>query len=228
MARLGYPRYSLASSFAVGCSLPICHERQFIFFHIPRCGGTSIEEAFALQKHDSLFGTAIVRDQTIAVHHMTAQNLLDADLLDRRTFDAYFKFTVVRDPFDRMASDYRWQRRHDYHGEFARLTFQQYLDRAETVVQEETYLERRHYDHFRPMLDYCLYDGELMVDDILRLENIDLDIERLRPRLGDGQLHCTNASPDYSALRTPENLGRVYEIYAADKLLCDNIETLLQ
>ena len=159
---------------------------------------------------------------------MTAQNLLDADLLDRKTFDAYFKFTVVRDPFDRMASDYRWQRRHDYHGEFATLTFQQFLNKVETVVREEAYLDRRYYDHFRPMLDYCLYDGEVMVDDILRLENIDLDIERLRPWLGDGQLQSTNARTDYSALRTPENLGRVYEIYAADKLLWDNIETLLQ
>lgn len=159
---------------------------------------------------------------------MTAQDLLRAEKLTKESLDSYFKFTVIRDPFDRMASDYRWQRRHDYSGEFSRLTFQEYLEKAETVIQENAFLEKRYYDHFRPMTDYCVSGGELIVDDVLRLDNIERDIERLRPRLGAATLRHTNSSADYSELRTEENISKVYEIYRADKYLWDNLEALLQ
>ena len=78
------------------------------------------------------------------------------------------------------------------------------------------------------MTDYCVSGGELTVDDVLRLDNIEKDIERLRPRLGDATLRHTNSSADYSVLRTEENISKVYEIYRADKYLWDNLEALLQ
>jgi len=208
--------------------VPVCHERQIIFLHIPRCGGTSIEESFDLQKSDSLFGESMIDGRYMSVHHMTAQDLLHAELLTAETLDSYFKFTVIRDPFDRMASDYRWHRRHDYSGEFSRLTFKEYLAKAETVIRENAFLDKRYYDHFRPMTDYCVSGGELTVDDVLRLDNIEKEIERLRPRLGDATLSHTNPSADYSELRTEENISMVYEIYQADKYLWDNLEALLQ
>ena len=208
--------------------MPVCHERQIIFFHIPRCGGTSIKESFDLQESDSLVGESMIDGRYMSVHHMTAQDLLHAEFLTAETLDSYFKFTVIRDPVVRMASDYRWQRRHDYCGEFSRMTFKEYLAKAETVIRENAFRDKRYYDHFRPMTDYCVSGGEMTVDDILRLDNIDKDIERLRPYLGNGALRNTNPSADYSELRTDENIRKVYEIYRADKYLWDNLEALLQ
>ena len=69
------------------------------------------------------------------------------------------------------------------------------------MIAENAFLEKRYYDHFRPMTDYCVSGGELTVDDILRLDNIDKDIERLRHRLGDATLRHINPSADYSGLK---------------------------
>ena len=135
--------------------MPICHQQKFIFFHIPRCGGTSVESFFSLQS----------------------------------------------------------------------LSFADYLQFAELVMQGERYFERRHYDHFRPMRDYCLHDDKLMVDDILLLENIDEEFERIRPIIGQVQLLKKNSSsPDYDYLRTRSNTDMVEKLYAADKEFYDRVK----
>jgi hypothetical protein len=207
--------------------VPICHEKQFIFFHIPRCGGTSLESFFRLQTVDQLFGVVRAGDRILTLHHMPPRDLLAARLIDNDTMRSYFKFTVIRDPFDRMASDYLWQRKHDRHGEFAHLTFMDYLSKAERVVQERRYYAKRHYDHFRPMLDYCVSGGEVLVDKILLLDELDGELSMLEDRLGRVRLPHLNRHGDYSELRTTRHMDRVYQIYECDKALFENVGALM-
>ena len=103
--------------------MPVCHERQFIFFHIPRCGGSSLEVFFNLMSHDALFGVRADGQRMLTLHHMPAPDLTAYGLIEDDILRSYFKFTVIRDPFDRMASDYVWQKRHDMHREFGGLDF---------------------------------------------------------------------------------------------------------
>ena len=58
----------------------ICHERKFIFVHIPKTAGSSVSEALGLtwQNHKDL---ARYRKE-----------------LEAKVFSAYFKFTIVRNP----------------------------------------------------------------------------------------------------------------------------------
>ena len=108
--------------------MPVCHERQIIFFHIPRCGGTSIEESFDLQESDSLVGESMIDGRYMSVHHMTARDLLHAEFLTAETLDSYFKFTVIRDPL------IAWPRITDGREDMtiqanSRLTFKEYLEK---------------------------------------------------------------------------------------------------
>jgi hypothetical protein len=206
--------------------MPLCHDRQFIFFHIPRCGGTSLEVFFNFRSHDQLHGVRKEGQKLLTLHHMTAVDLAALGLIDNDTLQSYFKFTVIRDPFDRMASDYIWQRKHDRHGEFGRLDFRDYLRKAETVIRDERYFEKLHYDHFRPMVDYCIHDGELLVDDILILDNIDREMARLEHKLGPVRLPRLNHVSDYSGLRTTSHLDVVYRIYECDKVLYENTDAI--
>ncbi|MFK7829432.1 MAG: sulfotransferase family 2 domain-containing protein [Congregibacter sp.] len=205
----------------------MCHERKFIFFHIPRCGGTSFEAYFNMHDRASLYGLHSSGKRVLTLHHLTATDLVEEGLLDDLFLKTYFKFTVIRPPFERMASDFCWQKLHDRHGEFTELSFPQYLDKAERIMRDARYFEKVHYDHFRPMTDFCIRNGELLVDDILRLDHIEVDLCRIRDRLGDVALPRLNHARDYSILRTRENIERVEDIYACDKLLYDNVELLL-
>lgn len=207
--------------------MPICHDKKFIFFHIPRCAGTSFEDHFQLKGRASLHGVKQHGDLVLTLHHLTAVDLLRTKLIDDDTLRAYFKLTVIRDPFDRMASDFYWQKRWDRHNEFAELDFRAYLNKAECIIRDGRYYEKVHYDHFRPMADYCVHDGELLVDDILLLEDIDDELIRIRGKIGAVNLPHKNASRDYEELRTTENLDLVYKLYACDKILHDNVAQLL-
>jgi hypothetical protein len=66
----------------------IDYERKVVFVHVPRTGGTSIEEAFGL------------REESKQIHHWKASELLH--LAD----DDYYWFSFVRNPWDKTISSY--------------------------------------------------------------------------------------------------------------------------
>ena len=100
------------------------------------------------------------------------------------------------------------------------------FDFAESVVKNQRYFEKVHFDHFRPMVSYCLNGGELVVDDILLLENIDIELKRIQPLIGVVDLPRINASPSYQHLSTRENIDRVRILYEEDWLLYERIQAL--
>ena len=206
--------------------MPICQKNKFIFLHIPRCGGTSIERVFNLRSKQQLFGVVRMGDQERTLHHLTPGDLEELGLVDPSVLESYFKCTIIRDPFSRMASDYLWQQRYDRHNLFKSMQFSDYLDFAESVVKNQRYFEKVHFDHFRPMVSYCLNGGELVVDDILLLENIDIELKRIQPLIGVVDLPRINASPSYQHLSTRENIDRVRILYEEDWLLYERIQAL--
>lgn len=70
----------------------ICHKRKCIFIHIPRSAGTSIEQAI---RPDWYFETFKHRKHILA---STAKEIY------KEHWDDYFKFSFVRNPWDRMVS----------------------------------------------------------------------------------------------------------------------------
>jgi len=68
----------------------IFHRYKCVFIHIPRTGGTSIEASFEKEDRSG--------ERHIFAHEIPS---LPAD---------HFKFSFVRDPWDRMLSYYRWRK----------------------------------------------------------------------------------------------------------------------
>ena len=209
--------------------MPVCHKNRFIFFHIPKCAGTSIATHLGIKGKDSLTGLVSQGDKQITLHHLTPTDLKRFGFVDDEIIESYFKFTIVRDPFDRMVSDYLWQQRFDGHKLFAHISFNEYLDFAEQVISQNLYFEKRHFDHFRPMADYCINNGELLVDDILLLENLDQGLKRIKSKTGISDLPKLNRSNRQTKkYRTDEYIERVYKIYRSDKELYDRVRSLEQ
>ncbi|MBT4519762.1 MAG: sulfotransferase family 2 domain-containing protein [Halieaceae bacterium] len=206
--------------------MPICHKNKFIYLHIPRCGGTSIETYFKLFKRSNCYGVVEESEKVIVLHHLTGQGLLKSGRMNRSTYDDYFKFTIIRDPFLRLASDYIWQKKHDRHRIFRELSFSQFVSKAEEIVKERAYHQKQHFEHFRPMVEYCFHHGELMVDDILLLENLIDGMRRISRHTGPVDLPRLNTSGSYKELDNRRNRDLVYHLYSADKVLYDKIATL--
>src|ERR1051325_4646004 len=69
----------------------ISHSHRCIFIHIPKTAGNSVNRVFGVGWQD----------------HKDLQRYRDE--LPKETFERYFKFAVVRNPWDRLLSDYNDQ-----------------------------------------------------------------------------------------------------------------------
>ncbi len=85
--------------------MPICHKNKFVFVHIPKAAGTTIEKAFNLHGDNTKFNP-----DTMFGHH--AQHLPYNEIINKSPVDVsqYYSFTFVRNPWDRMVSEYMWRK----------------------------------------------------------------------------------------------------------------------
>ena len=84
----------------------ISHEHKCIFIHIPRTGGSSIEKFFTKKSCFNQSGSLEERDLYFGysgpeIKHIVAST---AKKLYADYWDDYFKFSFVRNPWDRMVS----------------------------------------------------------------------------------------------------------------------------
>lgn len=136
----------------------------FFFVHINKTGGSSIESALNLP-----FG------------HKTA--LQKIQQVGREKWDAGLSFTVVRNPWDKVLSHYLYRVKTNQTGmgekeikfnDWVRLTYGEknsdYYDKPKM---------------FMPQMDWiCDENGVVLVDEILRFENLAEDFDGLAVKIG--------------------------------------------
>ena len=95
--------------------MPISHLLKTIFIHIPKTGGTSVEAALGMHGEKRDIGIRPYFNQTIDTAHLYGRDLqhmtaahLKTKLGDDVIYDAYFKFSIVRNPWERLVSTCAW------------------------------------------------------------------------------------------------------------------------
>lgn len=129
--------------------------KNVLFVHIPKCGGTTIEYALS----DYLVG--FLDRKFKGDYFPCSPQHFHKELLESILNIAYFDlvFTIVRNPYDRIVSEYKWRKKY---GNFEK-TFDVWLKQQLDCVIENPY----HLDnHLRPMTDFMLPRTE-----IFRLED---------------------------------------------------------
>ena len=155
-----------------------------VFVHIPKCGGSSIEDALWLPEErtpDNFWMGTIApfhnRYQTGGLQHLTALQLRHA--IGRQKFAEYYKFSIVRHPTEMAFSQFNYMRRRpdlmNLIGMFPSDSFVTYL--------RKTY--RYAHVQWQPQVSFLFdYAGNCLVDFIARLEHIDDDFEEIRRACG--------------------------------------------
>lgn len=176
----------------------VSHDRKCIFIHIPRTGGSSIEDVIWPGERTEadlwmgFVGPYHNKHQTGGLQHLLATQVRDE--LGEQCFDAYFKFSFVRNPWDRAVSQYMLTcRRPDlrqYIGMHDNDSFKRYLE----------LIARREHVQWAPQHRF-LHDagGNLLVDYVGRFERLERDAALVFLRLGlDAKLphsHATERLP---------------------------------
>ncbi len=150
----------------------ISHEHKCIFIHISKCAGTSIEKGLGLKNrelnYEMLYGWC--PENRLYLQHATPQELLNFGYIDRETWDSYYKFVIIRNPWDRAYSDYLWSIANEG-------LYDSFVNFLEGVgkFKESLSKEKDHNisDHLYAQRDYFNVDGlEIVYDKIIRFENI--------------------------------------------------------
>jgi hypothetical protein len=152
----------------------LSHRFQTIFVHVPKTAGQSIETVF-LEQHALTWrtrGELLLRpnaDRALGperLAHLYASEYVACGHISPREFERYFKFAVVRNPYDRASSEYRFRK-----PEGAR-SFRAFLD----TIPEDDYDDIAR--HMAPQVKFvCGHDGHLLVDRVLHYETLQQEIE---------------------------------------------------
>jgi len=196
----------------------ISHPHKCIFIHIPKCGGTSLENIIwpePRKTSDLWMGFTSKyhnKYQTGGLQHLTAS--LIRQEIGSEKFEAYFKFTIVRNPWDKAISQFFYMQKRPDLREFIGMkeedSFKKYLQL--TAGKLHVQWEKQH----RFFLDD---NGERLVDYLGRLESFQEDatsiLDRLRIQETIPHVNATQHR-HYSAYYDQEAREMVADLYRQD------------
>ena len=140
------------------------HRDPFVFIHINKTGGTSIEKALKL-----------------AFEHRTALEKIEE--LGREEWDRRFSFAVVRNPWDKVVSHYHYRVKTNQTGLGRRA-----IPFREWVIRAYGEHEHRYYDQprmFMPQIRWITDErGEILVSFVASFERLQMDWDVICRRIG--------------------------------------------
>jgi hypothetical protein len=194
---------------ARGRSLKPFDDHRCIFVHIPKCAGISVSR--------TLFGNLGGAHLTVPHYQL---------IFSEREFEEYFKFTFVRNPWDRLVSAFRFLKRGGVNpGDWAwaRDNLGRYDGFDEFVRRWVNRRSVHRWKHFVPQHRFVCEPGDEVtrVNFVGYFENLGEGFEHVRRRLGVPtrlkHLNPTRGrSLDYRDAYTAETRDIVAEVYAED------------
>lgn len=161
----------------------ISHEHKCIFIHISKCAGTSVERALGLKNrelnYDILYGWC--PKNRLYLQHATPQQLLDFGYINKEDWDSYYKFIIIRNPWDRAYSDYLWAiSNENLFDSFSNFLYGKGKFKASLSKKKDYNIS----DHLYPQNDYFSIDGTIIAyDKIIRFEYIMKGLHELAEQL---------------------------------------------
>ncbi len=182
----------------------LCHKYNCIYIHIPKVAGKSIHHVFARQlglhsKKGSVLLLGINDNPALgppALSHLKASEYVRFGYLSQEKFDSYFKFSFVRNPWDRIVSEYK-------HRGYPRKTdFKTYLLNH---LPKPSWTDR--YIHTVPQYDFLFDDsGKLLVDYLGKFERLQKDFDEVCHKIGISRVTLPHLNISSHAFKLPWTL----------------------
>ena len=166
----------------------INHDHKFIFVHIPKTGGTSIEYFFT-------------KETEVNYKHFSP---LDWQKHFPKEWSNYFKFSSVRNPWDKVVS--QWAMQSQRHGKENFKSFKEFVKYTTgfPLRPQLWYLSDPKHTSHKDIIDYV----ESNINFIIRFENLQADFNKLCAKVGVNAAALPHKY-DSTAIRK----GRPYQEY---------------
>lgn len=147
----------------------LSEEKKFIFIHIPKTGGNSITTSLKKYAIDNISLSKYDGKQynSIAVHNSKDKIYKHSmlNVYEKRGYDLhkYFKFSIVRNPWDRISSFFQYNIKTKYYPSIN--TMDKLIKHLRGLNDEQLGLY--------PQLDYFKnLNGEIVIDYIIKFDNL--------------------------------------------------------
>lgn len=184
------------------------HKYKCIFIHIPKTAGTSL-------------GRTIFEDRDPSVSHSDA---FYYEVFEPKLFKEYFKFAFVRNPWDRLVSNYNYFLKRELRDQHKRFieNYEDFDSFVNALVEPKVVKEFFKLYHFRPQYQFiCDFKDNLLVDYLGYFETINEDFDQIvirlnRPELKLPHLNSSKKGLDYRDFYTENTKKVVEELYRKD------------
>ena len=149
----------------------------FIFIHINKTAGTSIGNAIGLP----------------IKHHQTAREVIAR--IGRHNWNTAYRFTLVRNPWDKVVSHYEYRRKKNKTEVASRsISFSEWVKKTYGPQQDPALYDNP--KSFQPQVEWLKNDeGKIDIDFIGKFETINEDFNQIKAAIGlDADLPHLNAS----------------------------------
>lgn len=188
----------------------ICQKTKTIFIHIPKTAGQSIEHLF-LENRDLhwrqrsqllLRPRQHVGEGPERLAHLTATEYISCGHIDANSFEKYYRFSIIRNPWDRLVSEYF------YHKLNQHFSFEDFL-RFHLPLPGKSDA----YRHIIPQKQFIYNNEKLLVDFVGRFENLALDLKTIMSKVG---IAYTGLPHINASARGKHSYQRHYNNYTKD------------
>ncbi len=170
--------------------MPISHEDKIIFVHIPKTGGASIEKSLGIFGNDNngnlepnfeiLYGQT--KDKIL--QHLKIEEIKK---LKKKEFETFKLVSFVRNPYDRIISEYLW--RMQVYGK-RKVEFKEFLNEEVIPIKNNfnRHLKNFYRDehmipflniHYENQINFIKIDNIIQVNNIGRFENFTDDFIKI-------------------------------------------------
>jgi hypothetical protein len=161
--------------------------KKYIFLHNPKCAGTSIHSILPGKDWHNLNAIMSQNDYSeeklgmrsyygyeSKPHHFSIEQHMMMRTFDKEEFKKAYKFTFVRNPYDRVVSAYHYSQ--DTSDQWGNLSFEEFVDIVKEIVQTKSYYKWQgplQPNHVSPQHLYAYKDDKKIVNFIGKCENFD-------------------------------------------------------
>jgi hypothetical protein len=212
--------------------------KKIIFIHNPKCAGTTVRNSLTQldSRNNYYWMFDILNKQKIDKAHMPLHILKQYSLDDFKLLEDYFVFGFVRNPYTRVISAFNETHKKIYHdfinNDITLEVYQVELNKfCNTLTKKNTEGWTFKYTHFVRQEFMFMFGNKMMVDIIIKLEDIESGVKKLKvlyPEFsyifeGWLRVNLNKKSINYSPkiLLYEHTLSHITKIYERDFILFD-------
>ena len=201
--------------------------KKFIYVHINKCAGTSIRRFLNSYLFERSEGQVWPKD------HATLQEIYYS--MDKDEFNSFYKFAVIRNPYDRLGSIYSYMTHlNNYHhtnsikpyNMFNMSTFENFILNLPKHKEMAESTSKSYKNIISSITDYLSVNGEIKINKVIPFENLNADLKIIQKKLnltdkvGDRLPHFNQGNKDlkgsYKKWYTSEMVKIVTNVYEDD------------